>query len=185
MAGTQKRPSRETGRHAIRGSLSTLEGRFIVESVSTRGSSPTPLRVLPVVQINMRRLVFQGKSPVTPTRTSPNRHFPALSSGVLPERPDSKKPRREAEAKCLFDRLLCSRDDRIRTCDPLNPIQVRYRAAPHPVAVSKPADRLEKIILSPAPDQCLPAGFRCSERAVPGLRNLGRLFRCPPLLSSA
>src|SRR5664279_6475840 len=28
-------------------------------------------------------------------------------------------------------RFLC-RDDRIRTCDPLTPSQVRYQAAPHP-----------------------------------------------------
>jgi surfactin synthase thioesterase subunit len=28
--------------------------------------------------------------------------------------------------------LFAGREDKIRTCDPLNPIQVRYRAAPLP-----------------------------------------------------
>jgi hypothetical protein len=30
------------------------------------------------------------------------------------------------------------RDDRIRTCDPLFPKQVRYQAAPHPVTTTPP-----------------------------------------------
>ena len=59
------------------------------------------------------------------------------------------------------------RDDRIRTCDPLNPIQVRYRAAPHPVAESKPANRLKNIILATASNQWAAAGFRFLERARP------------------
>ena len=34
-----------------------------------------------------------------------------------------------------------SRDGRIRTGDPLNPIQVRYRAAPRPVVVLRPVGK--------------------------------------------
>ena len=36
----------------------------------------------------------------------------------------------------LYINDLPHRDDRIRTCDPLNPIQVRYRAALRPVTAS-------------------------------------------------
>ncbi len=36
-----------------------------------------------------------------------------------------------------FLKALCyfGRDDKIRTCDPLHPMQVRYQAAPHPDVV--------------------------------------------------
>ena len=84
----------------------------------------------------------------------------------------------------MIYRLLCSRDDRIRTCDPLNPIQVRYRAAPHPVAVNQPADRLKNVIPSPSSSQCLLADFRFSERPATRLRSLSVSFTCPPLLST-
>ena len=50
---------------------------------------------------------------------------------------------------------------------PLNPIQVRYRAAPHPVAESKPANRLENIIPATVPNQWADHGFRLLERARP------------------
>ena len=119
------------------------------------------------------------------SRSIQTRHWPAFSSGVPPERPARKKPRREAEAKCLIHRLLCSRDDRIRTCDPLNPIQVRYRAAPHPVAVNNPADRLKNLIPCPASNQCLPTSFRGTERRAVDPRSLGGPTPCPPLLSTA
>ncbi len=36
--------------------------------------------------------------------------------------------------ECKFDN---SREDKIRTCDPLHPIQVRYRAAPLPETFCK------------------------------------------------
>jgi hypothetical protein len=35
-------------------------------------------------------------------------------------------------SRCLKALCLLSRDDKIRTCDPLHPMQVRYRAALHP-----------------------------------------------------
>jgi hypothetical protein len=108
-----------------------------------------------------------------------------LWSGVGPESFERKKPRREAEAKCLLYRLLCSRDDRIRTCDPLNPIQVRYRAAPHPVAEYQSADRLENVTPSPALNQCRPTTFLFLERADALTRTLAVASRCPPLLSPA
>jgi hypothetical protein len=68
---------------------------------------------------------------------------------------------------------------------PVNPIQVRYRAAPHPVAVSKPADRLKNIIPSTAPNQCPTAVFRFSEHGTPRPRTLSVSSPCPPLLSTA
>ena len=119
------------------------------------------------------------------SRSIQTRHWPAFSSGVPPERPARKKPRREAEAKCLIHRLLCSRDDRIRTCDPLNPIQVRYRAAPHPVAVATPANRLKNLIPSAAPNQYPTAVFRFSEHGAPRPRKQSVAYPCPPLLSTA
>ncbi len=63
------------------------------------------------------------------------------------------------------------RDDRIRTCDPLNPIQVRYRAAPHPVAVTKPANRHKNVIPSAVPYQWFHATFHAVERGAFGLRS--------------
>lgn len=40
------------------------------------------------------------------------------------------------------------REDKIRTCDPLNPIQVRYRAAPLPEQnrLNKPVRKTAKIM---------------------------------------
>ena len=57
---------------------------------------------------------------------------PRGSSGVLPERQQRKKPRREAEAKCLLHMIFVSRGDWIRTSDLLLPKQALYRAKLRP-----------------------------------------------------
>ena len=51
--------------------------------------------------------------------------LPLLTAAPVQTRQCAKKPR-------LSPRLLVGRDDKIRTCDPLHPMQVRYRAALHP-----------------------------------------------------
>ncbi len=45
----------------------------------------------------------------------------------------SSKPDKNKGRQQLLKPFVCfSRDDKIRTCDPLHPMQVRYQAAPHP-----------------------------------------------------
>ena len=43
-------------------------------------------------------------------------------------------------------RFFCGRDDKIRTCDLLNPIQARYQTALHPDAICLPSSQAFVII---------------------------------------
>ena len=50
-----------------------------------------------------------------------------------------KPPKNQKAPDCSEALILLSRDDWTRTSDPLHPMQVRYRAAPHPdVFIGKP-----------------------------------------------
>ena len=64
-------------------------------------------------------------------RKSSTREIPCRAFRPKSGRPDDLRFAPEIRPPA-FDAFRLSRDGRIRTGDPLNPIQVRYRAAPRP-----------------------------------------------------
>ena len=74
-----------------------------------------------MADVGLRKLVGMTGFGAGPARAGTNR-----KTSARPHRPSASEGR-------------CGRDDRIRTCDPLTPSQVRYQAALHPETVN--ADR--------------------------------------------
>ena len=67
------------------------------------------------------------------TQRKPRRQPKARRSGK--DRNKTKHPLRSQDRRgCLISYIVC-RSDRIRTCDPLVPNQIRYRTALHPEQV--------------------------------------------------